>query len=94
LRRSNTLGRIDHYGRSDGKECIPDPAHNRFQPEDCLTAKFTKKVQLVLCSDCAEVADKIVPEENRQEDLYKRLKIKSLGTKESKRSEHEFRTFD
>jgi hypothetical protein len=79
LKRSNTIGRIDLYGRSDGQEPHQDPVYERIQLVDVLkdlnvTASDPKTIQVVLCTDCAEVADRHIPDEKLLFDELTRLK--------------------
>lgn len=86
LRRSNTLGRIDLYGRSDGQDPHRGPFYEQIQLVDVLkdlnvTASDAKTVQVNLCTDCAEVADRHVPEEKLLFDELTRLKDLSRTAK-------------
>ncbi len=76
LRRSNTIGRMDLYGRSDGR----GPIYDQIQLVDTFkdlnaTVSDVKTVQVVLCTDCAEVANQQIPEEKLLLDRLTRLKI-------------------
>ncbi len=71
---------MDLYGRSDGQEPHQGPPFDRIQLVDILkdlngTVTDAKTVPVVLCTDCAEVADQHVPEEKLlSKDRLTRLK--------------------
>lgn len=70
---------MDLYGRSDGQEPHKAPLQDQIQLVDILkdlnaTVADAKTVQVVLCTDCAEVADQHIPEEKLIVDRLSRLK--------------------